>query len=104
MEGTMACSGVRLRGSFERLFRPLGFGARISLMPIDCREHSSSTEGDRIADEERGDDERMLELLEPFRGHRGRVLRWILAAGRHPPRRAPRSRLRSLPRADGPLR
>jgi hypothetical protein len=53
MEGSMACSGVRLRGSFERLFRPLGFGAGISLMPIDCREHSSSTEGDRIADEER---------------------------------------------------
>ena len=36
------------------------------------------------------DDERMLELLEPFAGHRGRVIRLIAVAGLHPPRRAPR--------------
>ncbi|MCU1455295.1 MAG: 3-methyl-adenine glycosylase [Acidimicrobiales bacterium] len=36
------------------------------------------------------DDERMLELLEPFAGHRARVIRLIAVAGLHPPRRAPR--------------
>ena len=32
-----------------------------------------------LAGERRGSDERMLELLEPFRGHRGRVIRLLLA-------------------------
>jgi 3-methyladenine DNA glycosylase/8-oxoguanine DNA glycosylase len=35
-----------------------------------------------LAGERRGSDERMLELLEPFRGHRGRVIRLLLAGGR----------------------
>lgn len=52
-----------------------------------------------LAGEERADDARMLELLEPYRGIRGRALRWILAAGRTPPRRSPRPPLRPLPRA-----
>jgi 3-methyladenine DNA glycosylase/8-oxoguanine DNA glycosylase len=51
-----------------------------------------------LAGEERGDDARMLELLEPFRGHRGVVVRLIAAAGLGPPRRAPRARLRSFAR------
>ena len=38
----------------------------------------------------RGTDEQMLELLEPFRGNRGRVIRLITAAGLGPPRRGPR--------------
>jgi hypothetical protein len=32
----------------------------------------------------------MLELLEPYRGHRGRVLRLLLAGGIAAPRRGPR--------------
>ncbi|MGH7777253.1 MAG: DNA-3-methyladenine glycosylase family protein [Candidatus Dormibacterales bacterium] len=44
----------------------------------------------------RGDDAQMLDLLEPYRGHRGRVLRLLLAAGVAPPRRAPRLRLRAI--------
>jgi 3-methyladenine DNA glycosylase/8-oxoguanine DNA glycosylase len=32
-----------------------------------------------LAGERRGSDERMLQLLEPFRGHRGRVIRLLLA-------------------------
>ncbi len=36
-----------------------------------------------------GDDARMLELLEPYAGHRGRVVRLIKAAGIHPPRHHP---------------
>jgi 3-methyladenine DNA glycosylase/8-oxoguanine DNA glycosylase len=34
-----------------------------------------------LASERRGSDERMLELLEPFRGHRARVIRLLLLAG-----------------------
>lgn len=43
-----------------------------------------------LAGERRGDDARMLELLEPYRGQRGRVQRLLEASGRRPPRHAPR--------------
>jgi len=43
-----------------------------------------------LAGEERADDRRMLELLEPYRGHRGRVIRLLLAGGPAAPRRGPR--------------
>ncbi|WP_030168899.1 DNA-3-methyladenine glycosylase family protein [Spirillospora albida] len=36
------------------------------------------------------DDAGMLELLEPYAGHRHRVTRLLLASGRRPPRRGPR--------------
>jgi 3-methyladenine DNA glycosylase/8-oxoguanine DNA glycosylase len=49
-----------------------------------------------LAGERTGTDERMLELLEPYRGHRGRVLRLLAAAAPGPPRRAPRMALRSF--------
>jgi 3-methyladenine DNA glycosylase/8-oxoguanine DNA glycosylase len=41
----------------------------------------------------RTDDDGMLELLEPWRGHRQRVVRLILTGGRgaRPPRRGPRT-------------
>lgn len=42
-----------------------------------------------LAGESRADDARMLELLEPFAGHRGRVLRLILRATPRAPRRGP---------------
>jgi 3-methyladenine DNA glycosylase/8-oxoguanine DNA glycosylase len=38
----------------------------------------------------RSDDARMLELLEPFRPHRARVIRLLLGAGLDAPRRGPR--------------
>lgn len=38
----------------------------------------------------RGDDERMLELLEPYRGQRGRVIRLLMSGGRGAPRFGPR--------------
>jgi 3-methyladenine DNA glycosylase/8-oxoguanine DNA glycosylase len=44
----------------------------------------------------RGTDERMLELLAPFRGHRGRVIRLLDAGGIAPPRHGPRQPLRSM--------
>ena len=43
-----------------------------------------------LAGEPRGTDERMLELLEPYRGQRGRVLRLLELTGGGPPRRGPR--------------
>lgn len=50
-----------------------------------------------LAGEERADDERMLELLEPYRGHRARVLRMLHLTGRYAPRRGPRMPVRPLP-------
>lgn len=49
-----------------------------------------------MAGEPRGSDERMLELLEPYRGQRGRVVRLLVAGGRPAPRRGPRLPLRQL--------
>lgn len=49
-----------------------------------------------LAGERRADDERMLALLEPFRGQRQRVIRLIEAGAPLPPRRAPRARVRAI--------
>lgn len=51
-----------------------------------------------LAGEPRADDARMLELLEPFRGHRGRVCVLLAAAGISAPRYGPRMPLRSFAR------
>ena len=47
-----------------------------------------------LAGESRGSDGRMLQLLEPYRGHRGRVIRLLLAGGIAAPRYGPRRALR----------
>jgi len=44
----------------------------------------------------RSTDERMLELLEPYRGHRARVIRLIVEAGIAAPRFGPRKPLRNI--------
>ena len=49
-----------------------------------------------LAGEPRGDDDRMLELLEPYRGQRGRVVRLLERGVRHAPRYGPRLALRDL--------
>jgi 3-methyladenine DNA glycosylase/8-oxoguanine DNA glycosylase len=51
-----------------------------------------------LAGEPRGTDERMLELLEPYRGHRGRVQRLLEASGIGAPRFGPRADVRSIER------
>ena len=51
-----------------------------------------------LAGEPRGTDERMLELLEPYRGQRGRVQRLLEAGGITAPRFGPRRPLRSIAR------
>ena len=49
-----------------------------------------------LAGEPRADDARMLELLEPYRGQRGRVQRFLEAGGIVAPRRGPRLAPRSI--------
>ncbi len=49
-----------------------------------------------LAGEARGDDARMLELLEPYDGQRARVARLLVLSGGAAPRFGPRHRLRSI--------
>jgi 3-methyladenine DNA glycosylase/8-oxoguanine DNA glycosylase len=49
-----------------------------------------------LAGEPRGDDARMLELLEPFRGHRARVIRLLESSAIAAPRYGPRQEVRSI--------
>lgn len=49
-----------------------------------------------LAGEPRGDDARMLELLEPYRGQRARVIRLLEASGIRSPRYGPRLAPRSI--------
>ena len=49
-----------------------------------------------LAGEPRADDDRMLELLEPYRGQRARVTRLLEAGGKSPPRFGPRIALRKI--------
>ncbi len=51
-----------------------------------------------LAGEPRGSDERMLELLAPFAGHRGRVVRLLSVAGQRPPSFGPRRRVVAVDR------
>lgn len=60
--------------------------------------HLPSVVSYALADEPRGDDARMLELLEPFRPLRGRALALIASAGKTPPRYGPRLKVRDIRR------
>ncbi|MBF9128349.1 DNA-3-methyladenine glycosylase 2 family protein [Plantactinospora sp. S1510] len=60
--------------------------------------HIPNTVAWALAGEVRGDDARMLALLEPFRGHRGRVCGLLAADGLHAPRFGPRMPIRSFAR------
>jgi 3-methyladenine DNA glycosylase/8-oxoguanine DNA glycosylase len=60
--------------------------------------HIPNTVAWALAGEPRGTDERMLELLEPFRGHRGRVCELLVAGGIGAPRFGPRMPIRSFAR------
>jgi 3-methyladenine DNA glycosylase/8-oxoguanine DNA glycosylase len=51
-----------------------------------------------LAGERRSDDERMMELLEPYRGHRARAALLMELCAGGAPRRAPRARLRNIER------
>ncbi|MGK5739145.1 DNA-3-methyladenine glycosylase family protein [Micromonospora sp. URMC 103] len=60
--------------------------------------HFPNTVAWALAGEPRGDDARMLALLEPFRGHRGRVCVLLEAAGIQAPKYGPRAPIRSFAR------
>ena len=60
--------------------------------------HIPNTVAWALAGEARGTDERMLELLEPFRGHRGRVCALLAAGGIAAPKFGPRMPIRSFAR------
>lgn len=49
-----------------------------------------------LANEPRGTDERMLELLEPYRGHRGRVCVLLESSGLTAPKYGPRQRIQPV--------
>jgi 3-methyladenine DNA glycosylase/8-oxoguanine DNA glycosylase len=49
-----------------------------------------------LAGEPRADDARMLELLEPYRGQRGRIQRLLEVSGIYPPKRGPRMTPRTI--------
>ena len=58
--------------------------------------HIKNTVAWALAGEPRATDERMLELLEPYRGHRGRVCDLFAAGGIMAPRYGPRMTVRSF--------
>lgn len=58
--------------------------------------HVPNTVAWALAGEPRGDDARMLELLEPYRGHRGRVVRLLGSVGIRAPAYGPRLSPRDL--------
>lgn len=60
--------------------------------------HIPNTVAWALAGEPRGDDSRMLELLAPFQGHRGRVCTLLEVAGVAAPRFGPRMPVRSFAR------
>jgi 3-methyladenine DNA glycosylase/8-oxoguanine DNA glycosylase len=60
--------------------------------------HVPNTVAWALAGEPRGTDERMLELLEPFQGHRGRVCDLLAHGGIGAPRFGPRMPIRSFAR------
>ncbi len=76
----------------EVAFRALGDPDAVSVGDF----HLKNMVAFALAGEHRGTDDRMLELLEPYRGQRGRVIRLLEASGIRPPARGPRTRLRSI--------
>ncbi len=74
--------------------------ARVALGEVDAVEtgdyHLPNLVAWNLAGEPRADDARMLELLEPHRGQRGRVVRLLEIAGERAPRYGPRMPIRRL--------
>lgn len=60
--------------------------------------HVKNVIGWNLAGEARATDERMLQLLQPYQGHRGRVVRAIMSHGRGAPKFGPRQRILPMAR------
>jgi 3-methyladenine DNA glycosylase/8-oxoguanine DNA glycosylase len=85
--------GMTLEAAYARLRAVIGVGpwtaARTAMLALGDSDavfvgdlHLPHLVSSSLAGERRGSDERMLELLEPYRGHRARVVR-LLMAGAH---------------------
>jgi hypothetical protein len=59
----------------------LGYGAGDTDAAIPGDLHLPRVVCYALAGEQKGSDERMMELLEPFRGHRFRIIRMLYAVG-----------------------
>jgi len=99
--------GMTMADAYNRLTALPGVGpwtaAEVALVALgDCDAvsvgdyHLPNQVAWALAGEARADDARMLDLLEPFRGHRGRVIRLISGGASRPPRFGPRMPLRSI--------
>ncbi|MDP9482872.1 MAG: DNA-3-methyladenine glycosylase 2 family protein [Chloroflexota bacterium] len=102
-----AATELPLADAYRRLGGVTGIGpwtvgevARVALGDPDAISigdyHLPSLVSYALAGEPRADDARMLEILEPYRGQRGRVIRLLEASGIGPPRRGPRMAPRSI--------
>jgi len=58
--------------------------------------HLPHTVGYALEGTSRSTDERMLELLDPYRGHRARVIRLLMLSGIGAPRFGPKQPLRDI--------
>ena len=95
------------RAAFERItsFRGVGRWSAGNVMQQALGDPDAVLVGDFhmphavawfLAGEPRATDERMLDLLEPYRGQRARAMRLITYSGRHAPKFGPRHRLRDI--------
>jgi 3-methyladenine DNA glycosylase/8-oxoguanine DNA glycosylase len=84
--------GMSLEAAYARLRAVIGVGpwtaARTAMLALGDPDavflgdlHIPHMVSSALAGERRGSDERMLELLEPYRGHRARVVRLLMAGG-----------------------
>lgn len=81
-----AIAGIGAWTAAEVTFRALGDPDAVSVGDF----HLKDLVAFALAGEPSGTDERMLELLEPWRGHRARVIRLLELSGLAAPRRGPR--------------
>jgi 3-methyladenine DNA glycosylase/8-oxoguanine DNA glycosylase len=88
----MAFPGVGIWTARSAMLRGLGHADAVPLGDY----HLATIVAFNLTGESHADDARMLALLEPFRGERGRVVRWIMAAGSMPARRTPRAAMREI--------
>ena len=101
---TLASEPSHAAGSFMRRIRGVGEWTVAETVAVSHGDADALSVGDfhlkhlvswHLAGRSRGTDDEMIELLEPFRPHRGRVVRLLEAAGRYPSY-GPRQPLRSF--------
>ena len=88
----LAIPGIGPWTAAEVVFRALGDPDAVSVGDF----HLPHLVSWALAGEPRGSDERMLELLEPYRGQRARVVRLLEVSGIRAPRYGPRMTPRSI--------